>query len=121
MIRYFLKLALRRVKRDQLLSSISIFGLTASICCSLLILLYVKHELSFDRYHPDHHNTYRMVWKLPDGVVWVPSGNWLLNRGAGDDIPEIQDIVLLDPKWGGRPHVSIGDKSLSKKAIAFFV
>jgi len=41
-------------------SAINIIGLSIGLACSILILLFVKNELSFDHFHADKHNIYRV-------------------------------------------------------------
>lgn len=49
----YAKIALRKMRRQKGFSFINITGLTVGLACALFILLYVRNELSFDRYHPD--------------------------------------------------------------------
>ena len=47
--------------RNKIFSFINIFGLAAGMACSLLIFLFVKDELSYDRFNKDSGNIYRVV------------------------------------------------------------
>lgn len=60
MVKNFLLIALRFMSRQRGFSVINISGLTLGITCSLLILLYVQDELSFDRFNVDYHRMYRV-------------------------------------------------------------
>ncbi|MGC9471192.1 MAG: ABC transporter permease [Bacteroidales bacterium] len=60
MIRNYLKTTIRFVRRSAMFSFINIFGLAIGISCSLLILLYVNREISFDRFHTNIDNLYRL-------------------------------------------------------------
>jgi ABC-type antimicrobial peptide transport system permease subunit len=51
MIRNYLKIALRNLFRNSIYSFINIGGLAVGIACSLLILLWVWDEVSYDRFH----------------------------------------------------------------------
>jgi putative ABC transport system permease protein len=55
-----LKITLRIIRRQFLYSSINVFGLAIGIACCIFILLYVRNELSFDRYHKDHNRIFRV-------------------------------------------------------------
>ncbi len=61
MLRNYLTIALRFMIRQKGFSFINIAGLTLGIAASLLILLYVFDELSFDRLHRDADRTYRIT------------------------------------------------------------
>lgn len=60
MIRNYLKLALRNIMKYKFFSAINILGMTIGIAASLLILLYVVHELSYDRFHGKADRIYQV-------------------------------------------------------------
>jgi putative ABC transport system permease protein len=51
MFKNYFKIALRGMKRQKLLSFINIAGLAVGMACCLLIFLWVRHEISYDRFH----------------------------------------------------------------------
>jgi putative ABC transport system permease protein len=57
---YFIT-ALRNLRRNKIYSFINISGLSIGLACAMLILLYVKDEVSFDRFHKNINNIYRVV------------------------------------------------------------
>ena len=61
MFKNYLKVSLRIIKRQKIYSFINIFGLAAGMACCILILLWVWFELSFDRFHENSGNIYRMI------------------------------------------------------------
>ncbi len=61
MIKNYLKIALRNFRRHKGYSFINIAGFAIGMACCLLILLYVRHELSYDRYHEDVERVCRIV------------------------------------------------------------
>ncbi len=60
MFKNYFKVAFRNFSKDNLYSFINVFGLATGITCSLLIFLYVSDELSYDRYHPQAEQIYRV-------------------------------------------------------------
>ncbi|MFQ5571712.1 MAG: ABC transporter permease [Rhodothermales bacterium] len=56
----YFKIALRVLFRNKGYSSINIFGLAVGMACSMLILLWVLDELSYDRFHEDAEDIYRV-------------------------------------------------------------
>jgi putative ABC transport system permease protein len=60
MIRNYLKLTLRNLKKHKGYSFINISGLAIGMACCILILLYVADELSYDTYHENANRIYRV-------------------------------------------------------------
>lgn len=61
MFKNYIKIALRNIRRHKGYSFISIAGLTVGISCCLLILLFITHELSYDRYHKNPSRIFRLI------------------------------------------------------------
>lgn len=61
MWKHYLKVAWRNLKRAKVFSFINIIGLSLGLTCSILILLFVKDELSFDRFHEQGQQIYRLT------------------------------------------------------------
>jgi putative ABC transport system permease protein len=60
MLKNYLTTALRIMLRQQGFTFINISGLTIGIACSLLLIIYINHELNYDRFHPDVDRIYRV-------------------------------------------------------------
>lgn len=60
MIRNYLKIALRNLRKNPAYSFINIFGLALGMGVSILILLYVQYELSYDTYHENSDRIVRV-------------------------------------------------------------
>src|SRR5215203_2301619 len=61
MFKNYFKTAFRNLARNKIYSFINIAGLSLGLACAMLILLYVKDEVSFDRFHNNVNNIYRIV------------------------------------------------------------
>ena len=61
MVYHYLSIALRSLIRRPGYSGINILGLAIGITCCMLILLYIRNELSYDRYHEHADRIYRVV------------------------------------------------------------
>jgi len=74
MICNYLKIAWRSLSRSKIYSFINIIGLTVGIACCILIVMYVKDELSYDRYHQHYNEVYRVLqaFRSPTGQKEVP-------------------------------------------------
>ncbi len=53
MLRNYLKIAFRNLLKQKLFTFTNILGLSIGVLCCLLILLYVNHELSFEKWNPN--------------------------------------------------------------------
>ncbi len=60
MIKNYLKIALRSFKINRIVSVINLFGLTVGLAVVALIALYVQNELTYDAYHDDSEQIYRI-------------------------------------------------------------
>jgi putative ABC transport system permease protein len=61
MLKNYFKIGFRNLFRNKIFSCINIFGLAVGMACSLLIFLFVKDELSYDKFNKDAGNIYRVV------------------------------------------------------------
>lgn len=101
MVRNYLKVALRNLWKDRFYSSVNILGLAIGLATCLLILLYVKDELGYDRYAERADHIYRVVPYINFGgdeanyaVAPAPMGAALLN-----DYPEVESYCRFRT-WG---------------------
>ena len=104
MIKHYFKIALRNLGRQKILSFINISGLSIGLACFSLFLLYAVNEFSFDRFHKNGNNIYRMYrWteamdnREASGDVYMPSP---LGPAMKADLPEVKDYVRLRDGWG---------------------
>ena len=56
-----LKIALRNLIKQKNYSFINIAGLALGMSCSLLVLLFVFHEMSYDRFHKKADRIFRII------------------------------------------------------------
>jgi len=61
MIKNYFKIALRNIQRNKVYSVINIAGLSLGLAAAMLIILYVKDEVSYDRFQKNLDNIYRVV------------------------------------------------------------
>jgi len=97
MLKNYFTIALRQLTRNKLMAVLNIFGLALGVVAVLLIYIYVKDELSFDRHHHFADNTYRIqcFYTYSDvedkfGIVPFPVVPALLN-----DYPDIEAATRL--------------------------
>ncbi|MGH7496127.1 MAG: ABC transporter permease [bacterium] len=61
MLKNYLKIALRNFARQKGNAFVNIIGPAIGMTCSMLILMWVQHELSFDRFNQNADDIYRVV------------------------------------------------------------
>lgn len=95
MLKNLLKISLRTLIKDKTYSFLNITGLTIGITCSLFLLMYIMHELSYDRYHKNAPNIYRVVSNIKEtdnaftwAVAQIP-----LAEELRDNYPEVKNAV----------------------------
>ncbi len=114
MIKNYLLITLRNLLRNKIYSFINIIGLASGISCSLLILLWVFDELSYDRFHPKLKNLYQ-VWTHAefDGKTnsWT-SVPLPLYEGLKTEDARLLRTAVTD--WGGDHLLTVGETRISK-------
>ena len=117
MIKNYLKISIRNLKKQKLYSTINILGLAIGFTCTILILLWVQDELSYDRFNPNANNLYRVNWDF----------KWNGDEGVGpgtppplaaklvSDIPEVAAATRLRPML--KTVVRYGDKFFNEDGI----
>jgi len=98
MFKNYLKIAFRNLFRHKIFSFINIAGLAVGITCSLLILLWVQDELSYNRFHANGDLLYRVmeVIHTPDADdVVVDATPGPLAEALPKVFPEIQSAAKL--------------------------
>ncbi|HEX2969985.1 MAG TPA: ABC transporter permease [Bacteroidales bacterium] len=61
MIRNYLRIAFRNIKRNYIHSIINVVGLSIGMACAILLLLWVFNEVSYDSFHKNRENLYRVT------------------------------------------------------------
>src|SRR5436189_4069588 len=68
MLRNFFKTAGRNILKHKAYSIINFIGLTSGLALSLLIMSYVRSELSYDKFHDKIERVYRLNYTVPNGL-----------------------------------------------------
>jgi putative ABC transport system permease protein len=118
MLRNFFRIAIRNILKYKGFSFINVAGLAIGLAASLLILLWVQDELSFERFNKNAENIYRVeedqfysgaryhvtVTPFPSGPVWK------------QQIPEIEEQTRVHP-WLPRMLFRQGEKVFFESSI----
>ncbi len=98
MIKNYIKIAWRNIQKHGVFSFINITGLAIGMACCIMILLWVQDELSFDTFHANRENIYRVVadWEKYgwEGIEATPAP---FAPAIEEEIPEIQQAARCAP------------------------
>jgi len=118
MFNNYLKIALRSIRRSKGYSFINIAGLAIGMTCCILILLWVQHELSYDRFHKKADQIYRVCLDADLGspmlapVTPHPTAPTLIK-----DLPEVLNAVrILKP---GRVSILLDEKQFQEDSVGY--
>ncbi|MEC7752586.1 MAG: ABC transporter permease [Bacteroidota bacterium] len=97
MIRNYLKVALRNILRQKFFAVINISGLAIGISCCLLILAYVSEEFSYDNFHPEKENIYRIALdrKFPDNSFVYARTPMPMGTTLATDVPTVTSFTRI--------------------------
>jgi len=98
MLKNYFITTLRNLSRNKVFSIINLSGLSVGLACCMMIFLYAKDEVSYDRFHEKVTDIYRIT-----SVSNGPDGNTMKMGVVGmmpgpvfqRDIPEIKTFVRL--------------------------
>lgn len=86
-----LRLTFRQLLKEKLYPSINVLGLALGLCCFTVLATMLRNELSYDKYHENHANIYRVISRVPSGDFALTSegfGPLLLQ-----DFPQLGEYV----------------------------
>lgn len=117
MLKNMLKIAIRNILKERTYSFINILGLTIGLTSTVFIMLYVADELSYDKYHKNGDNIYRVVSNIqePDNaftwsVAQVPLAPELRNK-----YPEVENYARVSGQ--GRLKLKYEEKEFYEEDI----
>lgn len=118
MLKNYFKIAWRNLLRSKTYSSLVVFGLASGMTCAVILALYVRDELSFDRYHQNTGDIYRInlniQWEENEfnmGLASPPFGPALKQ-----EYPEVKNTLRVKKD---NSVFRAGEKSLRVKEVMF--
>ena len=114
MFKNYLKIALRNIQRHKVYSFINISGLAVGMACCILIFLYVKSELSYDRYHKDADSIFRVAQ-----IIQKESAEITTARVATPLIPALREN-FPEVKHAARLQLSVRNNLVERNQKMFY-
>jgi putative ABC transport system permease protein len=118
LINYF-KNAVRILISQRFYSIINIAGLSIGITACILVTLYIEHDLSYDRYHKNAENIYRIEFNYSQEGTTSRSAQTqaLLGPTLKNEYPEIKKLSRI--YFSDRSLVKAGDKNNYEDRISY--
>jgi len=104
MINNYFKIAWRNLKKNKSFSLINIAGLSIGLASAMLIMLFVKDEVSFDRFHKNVNHIYRIARKA-NGTNINGSTGYLQGPRFTQNVPGIKSFIRVQ---GGAEDIKKG-------------
>lgn len=122
MIKIFFKTAWRNFTRQRSTGLINISGLAIGMSAAIMIFLWIRNELSFDNYHKDAGQIYRIKNYLglqeKDVSIWETSP-YLFGEKAIESLPEVVAITRIQPLYYNPPFFNIKGEFAKEESCAY--
>ena len=114
MLKNYLKIVIRKIRKHKAYSFINIAGLAVGMACTILIMLWVQDEMSYNQYHKNIEDIYWMVEWSRGESLW--GSVTALGPALKKDYPEIKNIARYA---NGKPRflIQYKDKSFFEKTL----
>ena len=121
----YLKIAWRSLLKDKSASVINLAGLSTGLTCCLLMVMYIQHELSFDRFHSKGDRITRVIMQYSFNGSALTSGNFTSTKVLPSfkrNFPEVIDGVRLSDieRLVKYKDITIDEKGFLYSDSAFF-
>lgn len=120
MIRNYLLIAWRNLKKNKTYSIINIAGLAIGLACFLLIALFVLDELSFDKYNEKADQVYRINARLKFGGADLsyPLTSDMMGQVLKKDYPQVEDYARIYNSNGSK-LLKKGNEYITETAVCY--
>lgn len=99
MIKNYCKIAGRNLRKHSLYSFINIAGLSIGLSACILIFLFVRHELTYDRHNDNYDQIVRVTTTVlsPESDISFATSPYPLADALLREFPEIESVVRIEP------------------------
>jgi putative ABC transport system permease protein len=119
MLKNYLILAIRNLKSNRGYFIINLLGLTIGITAFILIILWIKAETSYDKFHKNANDIYRVDYLLyEEGILeqHSASGSGAVGKEIKNAFPEVEEYTRFSR---AESLVKYGDKTFKEKNILY--
>lgn len=117
MVKHYLKVTFRHIRKHLLISILNISGLAIGIACFVLIMLYVNHELNYDRFNQHFDDIYRVAVdaRIGNTVITQTGTPAAMPAAMYEEYPEVRAITRI-ADWG--QTIRIGNRFFNEQQAA---
>ena len=117
MIWNHLKIAFRNIVKNKSFTIINLVGLSMGFACALGIFMIVRHEMSYDQFHPNHDKIYRVVseFRYPDGAEYQSGVPLALPESFRRDFPQVKNVTGIFGGYNNQIDILDGNTGISTK------
>ncbi|PIQ49109.1 MAG: hypothetical protein COW03_06110 [Cytophagales bacterium CG12_big_fil_rev_8_21_14_0_65_40_12] len=122
MLKNFLNISIRNLKRQKANSIINVAGLSVGIMACIIIILYVRNELSYEKWYPDADKIYRVnsIYETSGNVSKLAIGPSKVIQVSLQDIPEtVYATFVFDWRVGRELLIKHDDKSFIEQNVFY--
>src|SRR5665647_1017767 len=122
MFKNYFKTAFRNMWKNKVTSLINLLGLSVGMTAAVFIFLWVQNEISYDTYHPNAKDIYRIInsIKVNKEEAWVwESSPMVMGEMAIKEIPEVKNAARVIINTWSSPVLNINHKLFSEKSSAW--
>lgn len=92
---HYLKILFRHIQRNKIYTFINLIGLSTGLAASLILLLYIQHEVGFDDFHEKKDQIYRVITKGNKSKTINARSPFKLAPVLKSNFPEIREICRI--------------------------
>jgi putative ABC transport system permease protein len=122
MFQHHLLLIYRNFKKYKSSFFINLIGLSASLCCALLIYLWVNDEVEMDKFHAKNDRLYKVMqyMKTAQGDIVGEATPGILAQALKSEMPQVDVALTASPTyWLEQTKLSSGNQNNIKAAGKF--
>lgn len=100
MLKSYFKILIRGLLKKKLFSILNMSGLALGMTCYLVIFQYVSFELSYDGFHENKNDIYRMqrdIYENNDLKSSLAKTSYNLGPGLKEEFPEVREVTRCSP------------------------
>jgi putative ABC transport system permease protein len=117
MLRNYIKIAIRNLLRHKAFSFINVTGLSIGMACSILILLWVQDEFSYDKFHEDSERMFRITASLSDLDIRAAVTSAPMSPAIKSEVPQIEGSIRTT--GNSTELFQVGEQMFEERRVLF--